>query len=404
MKIHFPVSILNQSLCSIKDKVLNVLTTHQQKVAAVALVVFSPLAIAYLLYRLCFKASRIDPQNNEILPPLIPHDPIYVPTETDTNSYKAAEELNLLSQQEVISTEEGFNSIFFTANELGASHVLNILKTHPFKENHCHIGVSGLFNWSIAVAAKAEMLVMVDINPKMIEFNQLARDVLIRANDGHDFASSLAKYCMQTKNFKYSNYRGRNCHADGTSVDETTHADKKRSKDNDQWFIELFENAFNGPYSVFQEEGSFQYLQKMVREGKIIVLHGNLTDVSTIKKVGDTLKNHQLIFGTVYLSNAYEWINKFNPKNNIAFLASLSELTNPDTLIIEGLASPYKKDNFYDIQLNIFYSKDPVSAISYHPNHVRNINEEGLFEKDQQWRKGKYPSAPLLVELGQTND
>jgi len=56
---------------------------------------------------------------------------------------------------------------------LGASHVLNILKTHPFKENDCHIGVSGLFNWSIAVAAKAEMLVMVDINPKMIEFNQL---------------------------------------------------------------------------------------------------------------------------------------------------------------------------------------------------------------------------------------
>jgi len=84
-------------LCSIKDKVLNVLTTHQQKVAAVALLVFSPSVIAYLLYRLCFKASRIDPQNNEILPPLIPHDPIYVPTETDTNSYKAAEELNLLS-------------------------------------------------------------------------------------------------------------------------------------------------------------------------------------------------------------------------------------------------------------------------------------------------------------------
>jgi hypothetical protein len=138
----------------------------------------------------------------------------------------------------------------------------------------------------------------------------------------------------------------------------------------------------------------------MAEQGKIIAICANLTDSETMAKITQIMKEHSLRFGTMYISNAYDWVCKYRAQDKKKFQQNILTLADDRTLIIDGLSDPNNRTELQNIQQNIFFGKDEKSLVSYHPDLVRSISQEdGEFHRDEFTRKRNYPSALLLTSI-----
>lgn len=315
---------------------------------------------------------------------------------------QAIEELKLLGRDQKASGSK----IYISSNELGTKILLENLKKQTFSAGHCHIGISGLFNWSIASATKPHLMIQLDINPEMVAINKIAIELLKEAENGKQFASKLATYCLAQMTEDEKSIAGSYEHYStsydlgGEDADSTLYIAETmnvcnshafRNPRSDIRFKELLNKFFNAPGSVFEDISSFLLLKKMATENRIIVLPGDLTNVEQMTTIAAVLKKHDFFVGTLYVSNAGEWVHKNTPSKARDFMQSLDALSNPNTVVIKSLSDPSNTENFIHMKLSAFPFQDKAKYHFYHAGDVKSLAalKPGIFS-----RSAAVPATP----------
>lgn len=280
-----------------------------------------------------------------------------------------------------------FSGVFATSNESGQKIIHDLLTKMEKTPNGVHLGVSGLQNWDHIAQMRSSFAILVDHNPKVVEFNRNLLEILAKAESPQDF---MAKAFEKMKG---DLAKDPNHYADNIPNRQLAGEKWKKFFGSEPYVFNLCMTKLqvlqvglkrilflkNGPLS----EKNFSFMQKMAREGKIMPLHADLCDKQTMQAIADAVHEQGFDFSSLYLSNVYDYARK-EPATRDAFQYTLDALMNDKTCVIDASFVGIEENALFAPQgicfINSFihYGKDPETGNRFDPDVARGLSKVAL--------------------------
>lgn len=202
------------------------------------------------------------------------------------------------------------STIYFMCNEEKQDVVIEELGCYDKKEKSIHIGFSSWFNFDILATRDPSIAVIGDISPKMIDYLDLIKTVILRSANRASFLKNL------TEELNYqSAYFG-------------------LPKEGAVFF---FENELDRKESWLFSDEKFDVIKHMYEDDKIMHVKWNICDVQMFLKVQRLITENGLSVDTVYVSNIYEWLKSADEQSS--FKRNLKMILEVDSLLIDAFNS-----------------------------------------------------------------
>jgi hypothetical protein len=257
--------------------------------------------------------------------------------------------------------------VYATANECGQRRVRNLLKTIKKIPNGVHLGVSGLHNWDVIAHMRSRFAILVDFNPKVVAFNRKMLAILAKAKNPEDFVekahAQMKKDLKANNNFYMPNILYKTEHVCEQGYNPRQYIQSIPSQKL-RFELERMLKREDGALS----NDNFSYLQQLAREGRIVPMHLDFCDTGSVQAVADAVHEENLVFSSLYLSNAYDYLIK-NPSSRQAFKKSVQTLQQDQTCIIDTSAVGFSKPLLLKSYLH--YGKDPETGNLFNPDISR---------------------------------
>jgi hypothetical protein len=238
--------------------------------------------------------------------------------------------------------------VFIATNEQNLSLTRKLLE-QPYKTTHesiCHIGMSGYFNFDVAYWRKSNHIIIIDYNPSQVRFLKNSIKRIVGSPNRKDFVDSMIDYMNECYEERKNIELGPN---KTPFYSETIFFSINVSEDESFRKIRIMEGSLDDdlrsevcqimyelerPGSWLSTDLAYDYVRKLAVEDRIAIFCENFVATDVLKQLGALLKTNHIILDTLYLSNAYDWLN--NREEEKLFNQSISELVEPQTLIIEA--------------------------------------------------------------------
>lgn len=186
-------------------------------------------------------------------------------------------------------------------NEENQAEVIQFLSKTPALTNGVHIGWSIEFNFKIILARKPNLVILCDINKRVLEFYEVFEKVLLSSSSRSDCLENLRSvFCLHKAYF----------------FNEHSKTGEAALESFSEWL---------------SEEG-FQTLRQMYAEGKVLHLFLNVLDKEgKFTVLANWIKENGYLVDTIYASNISNWVQKKEP-----FFANLAKLVDEQTLFIDA--------------------------------------------------------------------
>ena len=214
--------------------------------------------------------------------------------------------------------------VYMTTNELGVCATKQQLQqiNHPSDKNTCHIGFSGWHNFDIMVITQPDLALICDFNPNNKVFIDSTLSLLIDTDNRHDFIDKMEEKLTQFHTSQTNNF---------FSIDIKNNTDIE-DQSNIEWLHPLytFRQEQRRQGSWLASEQSFTAIQELAKTRKIVAISLDITDTARCQQLSTTLKTHNFVVSSCYLSNIAFYVGKKNK-----YIASVNALTSNDTVIID---------------------------------------------------------------------
>lgn len=230
---------------------------------------------------------------------------------------------------------------FILCHEKEEDRLLKTLEKWPKIENPLHLGVSGLHNYSIMWQRKSELGLIVDINLRTKTIHEVAQKCFLLCKTPHAFVDEWIKEIEQLE--------------DGHSYFDITTKERVR-------------NELRAESSFLGSQEAYDYVSHLFKEKKIIVQIADITAPKTVQVIQEWLKQNQLQFDSIYLSNVGDsyWLNRCRQVNlnepDETFPQKIAPLLHSNSLIIASSMDDSLRLNVYS-QDDYIKQSDAISKV-----------------------------------------
>jgi len=249
------------------------------------------------------------------------------------------------------------NLCYIGTNDYGLSEVEKILKNHPNNEiNTCHIGVSGYYNFDIAVFRKSERIIIFDHNPQQVKFMKQTLKIINISKNREEFLNNMISY-LNIKQQEHSIVLNEKEFNRGKSkietmsfminISEDDSYNKIKFEDNvtidaiDQIIYELERKS-----SWLSTDFSFNYIRKLSLKDHIAIFCEDIKSIHVFKRINNILLNNNIFVDTLYLTNVKGYLLD---KDKLLYDETLKYLSNDKTMIIENTGTLNIRVNYIKI-------------------------------------------------------
>jgi len=233
---------------------------------------------------------------------------------------------------------------YIGTNDYGLARIEKMLKEYNNhdREETCHIGVSGYYNFDIAVFRKSKRIIIFDNNEQQIKFMKQTLKCINISKNREQFINNMMAYL----NLKYEEHSILLNEKDIFSrkgiigmffmININEDDSYKNLKYDDNPGTEaiseiIYELGRKG--SWLYTEDNYNYVRKLALKDHIAIFCEDITSIDIFRRIGNILNNNNVIVDTLYLTNIKSYLDI---NNKLSYNQSVKYLCNSKTLIIEN--------------------------------------------------------------------
>lgn len=231
---------------------------------------------------------------------------------------------------------------YIGTNDYGLSKVEKILKEYQTVEG-CHIGVSGYYNFDIAVFRKSNRIIIFDNNNQQITFMKQTLKCINISKTREQFINNMMSY-LNIKYQEHSIFLNEKKYTHGKSKidgmffminisEDDSYKDLKLPDDVGTEAINEIIYELGRKGSWLYNDDSYNYIRKLALKDHIAIFCEDIISVDTFKRIGNILNNNNVFVDTLYLTNVKGFL-EYNDK--LLYDQSVKYLSSNKTLIIEN--------------------------------------------------------------------
>ncbi len=221
------------------------------------------------------------------------------------------------SGQEILEEERGRDTqnyqgpVFIGSTEANLDTMLSHLQRVD-AQGPLHIGVSGWHNYDIAAKMNTDILI-VDINPKMIQFHEITIDLLKNCEKPASFeAKAIEKLIpfLQEVDGYVTTYNE-------SGIAQREKYDRKSVGSIHDVLIKYFKSERSRSHSWLSQDSSYAYMRSLALNGKIHCITGDLSNSNDVIRVLDKIRQLSRTVTSLYISNVAEWMISKKQKEDL---------------------------------------------------------------------------------------
>ena len=234
---------------------------------------------------------------------------------------------------------------YIGTNDYGLSKINKILREYNNNEitESCHIGVSGYYNFDIAVLRKSNRIIIFDNNEQQIIFMKQTLKSINISKNREEFINNMMSYL----NIKYQEHsillnekqldfkKSKN---DGMSFminisEDDSYKNLKYDDDVGTEAISEIIYELERKDSWLSNDDSYNYIRKLVIKDHIAIFCEDIRSINIFKRISNILQNNNIFVDTLYLTNVKGYMEN---NEKILYNQTVEYLSNSKTLIIEN--------------------------------------------------------------------
>ena len=183
--------------------------------------------------------------------------------------------------------------VYIASNEVIPANVVRTLKSNTIPRA-CHLGVSGWYNFDIAVIRGSERIIIVDINPDQVAFMKQTLIAIVNASHRSQFVRGILEY-IDRNTIRYGEPR--------TNTSKFFDYNLNRMDCNREDPSSVIYDELNRDGSWLSSDQSYRYIRQLALDDRIAVLTTNVAHVHTFASIIGTIYKYNYELDTVYVSN-----------------------------------------------------------------------------------------------------
>jgi hypothetical protein len=233
---------------------------------------------------------------------------------------------------------------YIGTNDYGLFRIEKILREYNNRETTetCHIGVSGYYNFDIAVFRKSNRIIIFDNNEQQVKFMKQTLKSINISKNREQFINNMMLYLnikykeysilLNEKALDFHKYKTEGMNFMINISEDDSYKNLKLPDDVGTEAISEIIYELERKGSWLSNDDSYNYIRKLVIKDHIAIFCEDIKSVDIFKRISNILNNNNIFIDTLYLTNV-----KCYMENNekLLYNQSLKYLSNNKTLIIE---------------------------------------------------------------------
>jgi hypothetical protein len=221
------------------------------------------------------------------------------------------------------------NGIYITTNETNLESTRHLLERHPKRgQATIHIGCATWYNLDILCARKSTYGLIVDFNPKNVEFIKKTIELINFCESREVFKISMIQYLHSLR---------------GTERDLFFHPDQLGLP------TDRIERELSREGSWLQSEENYQYIKRgVVSKNRLIAITEDMRNCEKFSQIREFLNRKKIAIDTLYMSNICSFMHGSTDRNS--FVLSIRQLLDRNSIFIS--CPKTKRPNGMYITLN----------------------------------------------------
>ena len=233
---------------------------------------------------------------------------------------------------------------YIGTNDYGLSRINKILREYNNKISEtCHIGVSGYYNFDIAVFRRSNRIIIFDNNEQQIKFMKQTLRCIHMSKNREEFIHNMNSYL----NIKYQehsillkekqlDFKKSKIEGMFFMINISEDEDYKNLKYDDNVGTEaiteiIYELGRKGSW-LFNDD-TYNYMRKLVIKDHIAIFCEDIRSIDIFKRISNILQNNNIFIDTLYLTNVIGYMDN---NDKLLYNQTVEYLSNNKTLIIES--------------------------------------------------------------------
>lgn len=228
--------------------------------------------------------------------------------------------------------------IYITSNEANFRKVQSQLSNEAPKDNACHIGFSGWYNFDVVATRKSSYAVVCDFNPQNQEFLAKTLHLLKKSTNREEFVNYMVDY-LDTSKISFSPNLNDDMpeYSEGYSPQEEVRRELTR----------------DGSWLASDE--TFEYIKSLAENDKFALITEDVRNTKTFKKIAKILKKNRLQVDTLYLSNISKYMSG---KDRNKFVKTVEALSPNDSIIVNCPIIRSIDGKSYSVYQQVFHGNE----------------------------------------------
>jgi hypothetical protein len=204
--------------------------------------------------------------------------------------------------------------VYITTNESHLGETFEFFRQHPAQgaQGRIHIGCASWFNLDVIAARRSQYGLIVDFNPKNLQFIQKTIELVRVSPTRQAFIAMMREYLGSLR---------------GAERDTFFHADQRGSP------LDRIEQELAREGSWLFSDESYLYIKnEIVGRDRLIAITEDIRNFDTFSRVREILNQNQIGIDTLYLSNTSNFMTSLEDQAH--FEASLRHLLQEETTFI----------------------------------------------------------------------